>query len=219
VTDWEAGDLASLTLTVDPADTDTAATATATSPLGTVSTPTLATADSGITWTGTLAVDVAGLWLVRYVVTGTGAGVQTTELRVAPTPGVSGRVYATTEDYANWLQAAPPTGSRRALAAASRTVDRALLTALYATDDDGYPTDDAIAEALLSATCAQAEHARSVGDPYGLGRVPVQQASIGGASFSRAQSPGTQATGRDLGPAAYDVLQQAGLTGQEPWTW
>ena len=221
VGDWRVATLTVVDSDGDPGDATTAATLTVVAPDGTTSTPATATADDGHHWTAAgYEFTAAGEWIERWTVTGKGAGKERTTILVAPDPtaGPSGqRVYATTEDLANWLRAAPPAGSRRALAEASRDVDQMLLTAVYDVDDDGLPTDADVIAAMRDATCAQAEYARALGDPTGVGAGRITQAQIGSVSFQRsaASGPAGSAPSR-YSPQAWQILQQAGLTGHEP---
>lgn len=66
-------------------------------------------------------------------------------------------VYATVEDLATepWSITPSPANVGRLLAAASRLVRRATLTARYAVDTTGAPTDETIAAVFRDATCAQ----------------------------------------------------------------
>lgn len=133
------------------------------------------------------------------------------------------RVYATPDEYADWLGVDdPPTGSETALRRASMVVDQMLLGAVYDVDDDRLPTNADVVEALRDATCAQAEYARATGDASLVGAAGITQVSIGSLSYTKAAT-GTAATttggnGR-WSPTAWEILQQAGLTGHVPWEW
>lgn len=132
------------------------------------------------------------------------------------------RVYATPAEYAEWLGVSqPPTGADRALRSASRVVDRALLTAIYEADEQGFPIDLGERQAVRDATCAQAEAARAAGDPDGIGAAPLYEGvTIGSVQLTRAKGTdgGPGRLGTDIARAAWDVLQQAGLTGGGPWS-
>ncbi|GAA1026827.1 hypothetical protein GCM10009557_05900 [Virgisporangium ochraceum] len=218
----EEGDFRIATLSVVDADGSagdgtTTAVLTVIRPDGTTTQPTVTPSDGGATHTAAAyEFTAAGEWVERWVVTGKGAGKQRTTLLVAPDPAAAltgMRVYATTTDYATYLLAAPPAGARRALAAASREVDRMLLTAIYDVDDDGLPTDADVAEAMKLATCAQAEYAKLTGDANLVGAGAITQVGLGSLSYTRAKA----GVGVDGNPrwaqAAWDLLQQAGLTG------
>lgn len=173
---------------------------------------------------------VAGEIIERWTVTGFGATTIDHTIQVGPVANpVNGlRVYATSTDYANELHVAPPAGIRRALEVASGIVDQMLKTAYYDVDDDGMPTDAAVIAAMRRATCLQAEFAGAAGDRNVVGAAKPASFSLGKLSVSRAQAaPGTSGMG-GIGPRgewsqrAWDVLDEAGLTGHspaEPWSW
>lgn len=213
---YEAGDWQIATLAVSAHDATTAATLTVVSPSGVTSTPAVSTPDTGASWTAVgYELTAPGEWVERWVVTGTGKGSERRTLLVAPDPTAlpSGtRVYATTTDYANALRAAPPSGSRLALAKASAAVDDMLLTAVYDVDDDDMPTDAAVIVALRDATCAQAEDARKYATEA------AGSFSIGSVSVTRA-APAKLRPEEYRSPRAWGILQRAGLTGTAAWTW
>ncbi|SOD72724.1 hypothetical protein SAMN05892883_2074 [Jatrophihabitans sp. GAS493] len=113
------------------------------------------------------------------------------------------------------------------LRSASMRVDRATMTAYYAVDpaDGVTPTDAKVLTALRDATCAQALAAitlaikpnaggavvsrvkQSVG--IGSGRITYADAAAATASLQQATA--------ELVDDAYLILQQAGLTGRQPW--
>lgn len=135
------------------------------------------------------------------------------------------RVYATPAQLATWLgpAQASPADPDRALRAASRRVDRMLLTAWYDTDNVGMPTEADVIEALMEATCEQVAHQIRTGDPYGTGSAGAYASlSIGGLALTKAAGAtgGTSGGpgGSPLSPEAWEILRQAGLTGGEPWT-
>jgi hypothetical protein len=210
MTERDVGDVATLTLTVTPSAGDTTATVLVTSPTG-------ATSASGATpngdrsmWTALVPLTSAGTWVARWTVTGTGAGVeQRDELTVRPhLPAPGARVYATTVDLANYLEAAPPAGARRLLVRASRRVDRALLTAVYDVDEHELPTDPRIAAALRDATCAQVEYWATTGlDPGGADEV-YGEVAIGTARMGRRTDPGAP-SGTALCADAAEALADA----------
>lgn len=122
------------------------------------------------------------------------------------------RVYATAQDYATWTGAAAPDGIDAALRAASLLVETEMLrTALYATDSDGLPAEEEVAEALRDAVCAQAQYARAQGDAHGIGAGNVTGFSIGGISVQRGGAAAGQASGREIpahwSPQAWAILQ------------
>lgn len=218
----DVGDFRVATLSVvdadgTPGDGTTNATLTVVAPDGTTSTPSVSTTDSGPSWESTpYELTAPGEWIERWVVTGRGAGKQRTSVLVAPDPAdvpSGARVYATTGDYATWLQAAPPAGARGALARASKAVDQMLVCAIYDVDDDGLPTDADVAAAMRDATCAQAEFAGATGDPLTVGATQFHSMTIGSISLGRGyNAAGSAAPGR-YSTQAWELLQQAGLVG------
>lgn len=220
---YEAGDDVTLHLTVTPdggvpVDGTTTATVTATLDGGTPRVLTATPNGDRSSWSALLLGAAAGEWDILWTVTGTGSGVQSYTVFVAPTPGISafGRVYATTAQLADYLDEAPPSGARRLLRRASQMVDDALLTATYRVDDvTGLPIDAPVAAALAEAACAQVEWWGEIGDTAGSGAV----ATLAGARIGTVQLPGKAGTGDgipDLAPAALAVLRRANLTGRGP---
>ncbi|MFB9929192.1 hypothetical protein ACFORO_23015 [Amycolatopsis halotolerans] len=125
------------------------------------------------------------------------------------------RVYATAEDYANWLDlTTPPDGIARSLARASQLVDWLLVTAVYATDPAGYPTDPDKRAAVRDATCATVAWWEDTGDNTGAA-ARYTSTGIGSVTLSRANTPaaatpaGAQAA--RLAPEAMQLLADAGL--------
>lgn len=125
------------------------------------------------------------------------------------------RVYATAEDYTKWLGlTTPPEGLTRSLARASQLVDWLLVTAVYATDSAGLPTDPDIREAVRDATCATVAWWEDTGDDTGAA-TRYTSAGIGSVTLSRANTPaaatpaGAQAA--RLAPEALQLLADAGL--------
>ena len=126
------------------------------------------------------------------------------------------RVYATRDDLVAYAPAGvtvpdePEAG--RLLARASEAVEAATISAVYAVDAAGMPTDPGILAALRDATCAQAVDWLTTGDELGqAGR--WQSVSIGSISLSGGTSA-TGAGGTSLGGLAVSaerVLRLAGL--------
>ncbi|MFD3911203.1 hypothetical protein [Streptomyces sp. NPDC058603] len=122
-----------------------------------------------------------------------------------------GRVYATPEQLATYTGTPTPEGVERLLARASEDVDAALLTAVYSVDDDGDPTDPAVADALAAAVCAQVEYQTAMGDD-GTGAAGAwDSVSIGPVALSGRTSGPPSASGVDLAPRAHRALRTAGL--------
>ncbi|MBE4783910.1 MULTISPECIES: hypothetical protein [Streptomyces] len=181
----DVGDLVTASLTVDPYDNTTDAVLVVTLPDGTTVSPPVTGSGGGQTWTAPVTYTQAGVWLLRWTVTGTGASVENQRVSVAPTPGagLTGRVYATTTQLANYLQAAPPLDAARLLLEASRLLDRDfLIPAVYDVDDDGLPTDAEVAAAFAEAVCAQVEFWEEVGPETDISG-PLEGVTIGSVSL------------------------------------
>ena len=126
-------------------------------------------------------------------------------------------VYADTADLVAMLPdgLAAPEDATRLLTRASRAIDSALRTAVYAVDDDGAPTDTLLAAAVLEATCEQAAWWLETGDEQGVAGA-ITSAGSGGGPYWSGGVP-------RLSPAAMDVLRGAvdssgvALFGYAPW--
>lgn len=122
--------------------------------------------------------------------------------------------YATPADLADYVDPVP-TNAQLLLDRATRQVDQALLASVYDT------TDPDVLEALKVATCEQVAGNLSAGITDGIGAAVPTSFTLGRLSVSRGSakaSPAAQA--RKVGglwEQAWYVLQQAGLTGHEPW--
>jgi hypothetical protein len=218
-----AGDTATLRLVVTPVDdvpTDSTTTARVEllDPAGATRSPTAAPNGDRSVWVAVLDELLAGEYVGRWIVTGTGEGVETVRILVGPAPGVDvgGRTYATTADYANATGAAPPAGARLLLSRASARIDELLVAAVYAVDEDGMPTDPAVVEALRDATCAQARYMTATGgDDAGDG---YSQVSIGNVSMSGRMLGGTGgSSGGRYSDDTLGILRRAGLLYGKPW--
>lgn len=127
------------------------------------------------------------------------------------------RVYADTTDLSEWTGDPLPNDPDRLLARASTYIDLALIGVRYATNEQGMPTSQQVAEALTDATCAQAQYWDELGDT-GSGAIGVySDVTIGSLSLSTpggasagAQGNGTTGGG-GIAPRAYAVLRTAGL--------
>lgn len=214
----DVGDQVTAKLTVDPFDNTTAAVLTVTAPDGTTSTPAVSSPDDGATWLAQVTYTAAGVWLLSWAVTGTGASVEHEQVAVAPTPGagLTGRVYATSTDLAEYLGAAPPVDADRLLHAASRMLDAtALLVCRYDVDDTtGLPSDEAVAAAIGRAVCAQVAWWSEVGDSTGAagagwGSVSIGSVSLGGRTGAAAD--GSDAAARQVAPQVWDELRAPDL--------
>lgn len=212
---YDVGDDATATLTVTPYDDTTEAVAVATSPSGDEVSGGATTTDGGHTWTATLPLTEPGEWRLRWEVTGTGGGVQYDRI-YAFTPASAEPAYATPSDLAAWLRAEPPATVDVLLPAAKRRLDWALIGAYYPVDDDGLPTDAAIAAALRDASCAQVAWWDEQGDTTGQGTGgDWADVSIGKLRLSRTATSSGSASSQtrqpQLAPEAARILQTAGL--------
>lgn len=210
----EVGDVATVTLLVDPFDQTTVATVTARRPDGTTEAPAATTSDGGNTWRAAVEYDQAGVWTFTWSVTGTGARAARERVSVAPSPDdvPTGRVYANSADLAKFLGEAPPLDADQRLRDASAVIDTALLTSVYAVDATGYPTDPEQREAVRVATCAVAEWWIETGDDS-LGASYWESASAGGVSVSRGGDADTRISPGRLPAKAWSALVRAGLLG------
>lgn len=209
----DVGDQVTATLMVSPFDETTEASLLVTLPNGTTQTPTATTEDGGQTWSAPITLTLAGSWICRWSVVGMGASVEDQEILVGPGLAYTDpdlRIYATTTDLANFLHEAPPAGARKLLADASRKMAGVLLTAVYATDVDGYPSDLVQRKAVADATCAIVEWWGETGDVLGASG-DWTSASAGNVSISR--NPGTTTTvnNQQIPWKAWNLLVEAGL--------
>ncbi|MET9138903.1 hypothetical protein [Streptomyces parvulus] len=206
----DVGDLVTARLTVNPADGTTQATLVVTPPTGLPLTPVVTPQDDGALWTAPVVYTAAGLWRLSWTVTGTGAGVEHEIVSVAPAPPVAGtgRVYATTTQLAEYLGAAVPLDAVRLLTDASRALDDALKTARYCVDDDGVPTEPAVAAAFAEAVCAIVQWWDETGDPVGADG-GWDSVSAGPVSLSgRSGTGAAPIAGGALPPRALAALQR-----------
>jgi hypothetical protein len=136
--------------------------------------------------------------------------------------------YATVQDLTDsgvlGYTGEAPANAQVLLDRASRDVDRAINSAVYSVDDDGLPTDSAVAEALKEATLEQVayqlEEGNTNGIRHGLQSGVPSGSSAGLVELSRGQSAGgSTADAPWLGDQAEWILRQAGLRGQAPQTY
>lgn len=124
-------------------------------------------------------------------------------------------MYATLDELTEYLDpASPPSDATRRLERASRQVDQELLCAVYDVDDP------AIQKTLRDATLEQVAAMITNGDTGGGPGSGIGSFSIGSISVNRASAGSPAAprrTAAGLYEQAFAVLQQAGLTGHEPW--
>lgn len=207
----DAGDTVTARLAVDPADGTTLAMLAVTSPAGAVTLPVVTGEDDGAVWTAPVVYMAAGLWRLSWTVTGTGAGVEHEVVSVAPAPAVTvtGRVYATTTQLAEYLGAAVPVDAVRLLTDASRALDDALKTARYCVDDDSLPTEPAVTAAFAEAVCAIVQWWGETGDPVGADG-GWDTVSAGPVALSRGSgsAAATPVAAGNLPPRALAALQR-----------
>lgn len=127
-------------------------------------------------------------------------------------------VYATTAEYDDYAEEAfdgdeVKLGKR--LRSASVEVEKLTRRAVYATDEDGYPTDADVADAMSDATCAIVEYWEETDDPTGAdaaeGAVKIGTVSLGTTSSSSDNSSPLDKLQRRIGTRAFDILTNAGL--------
>ncbi|MEV0115542.1 hypothetical protein AB0H77_20240 [Streptomyces sp. NPDC050844] len=124
------------------------------------------------------------------------------------------RIYATAEQLVAWTGRTAPCDVELLLARASQDIDAALLTALYATDEAGFPTDAAVQQALVDATCAQVEYWLAIGSDGITSAEQWDSVSIGPVSLSgHSNVPPTPVVvnGVEIAPRALRILLGAGL--------
>lgn len=207
----DVGDMVTATMAVDPHDETTSVALAVTGPDGTVVLPVVTAGEDGV-WSAPVVYALPGVWRLSWTVTGTGAGVEHELVSVAPAPQVTGggRVYATTTDLANYLQAAPPLDAARLLADASRMLDaRVLAYCWYDVDDEGAPTDTDVAKAIGRAVCAQVAWWGEVGDSVGAAGVGYGNVAIGSVNLGRSVTSvsGEDSAARQLAPQVADELR------------
>lgn len=214
---YTAGDTITLRLTVrtvdgGPADQTTSARVEVLGPEDEpVTTAAYPTDGSRGTWTATLGDVEPGEYMVRWVVTGTGAGTESVRVMVAPFGRPAGRSYATTAQLAEHMQSAPPEGSRLLLVRATARVDELLHTAVYDhAGPDEYPTDPRVAAAFAEAVCAQAAWMYETGDETGTGAAgrwaSVRIGSVQLAS-GQSESERSRAAGQRYGAGVVAALR------------
>lgn len=137
-------------------------------------------------------------------------------------------VYATTEDFGQWIAGDVPANAVALLRSASMIITDELSNTYYATDDTGLPTDTATLQAFRDATCAQAASWIALKiDPLAGGVVTssgiATSKALDGASItysdSAAASAARSAATNALCPQAVTILRQAGLLNTRVWTY
>jgi hypothetical protein len=118
--------------------------------------------------------------------------------------------YATSDEYLTAVGATvAPTGLDRVLEVASTRVDEMLVGAVYATDDDGAPTDDDVTDVVKRATIEQVVYMLEAGDTTGAGGYSSQ--SVGRVSWTRGAGTAGAGGSSRFGPEAVAILHVAGL--------
>ncbi|MFE3449628.1 hypothetical protein ACFXJ8_11900 [Nonomuraea sp. NPDC059194] len=133
--------------------------------------------------------------------------------------------YATVDDLVPTYVSPAPADAALLLTRASRLVDQALQSAVYPVDDNGLPTKAKHVTALKEATCEQVAAWLEAGETGTGASAEYRDVQIGSVRLARggrgsetgAGGGGSAAT--RLAPQAWNVLQQAGLTGHEPYTY
>lgn len=132
-------------------------------------------------------------------------------------------IYATPEDLQEWVTPVPANAAAL-LRSASLMVRTETMTALYAANSEGFPTDTKLLEAFRDATCAQVRAWHGMGvDPSTAGvpsAAPVRSKKLGSGSFEYDTSVNSSVTAfqakreaaNQLCAESWMILQQAGLT-------
>lgn len=132
------------------------------------------------------------------------------------------RTYATASDLLDFMGGEVPTGPdgsdltdaqiNALLRRASTQVESYVRLARYSVDEDGYPTDPAVSQALTDATCAQAAWWDDTGDVSGAdaiaGPTKILSVSLGGGNTASNQRTAAEARASD---EAITILKNAGL--------
>lgn len=126
------------------------------------------------------------------------------------------RVYATESDYLEFTEDdIAPDRIDSLLRRASAQVESHIRTAVYDTDEDGYPTDPDVSDALRDATCAYVAYWNETDDVTGAeavaGPVKIGSVSLGGTATGGASTRTPADTRRS--DEALTILRNAGLIG------
>jgi len=138
------------------------------------------------------------------------------------------RVYATAAEYYDFIGEDQPTTTPEGggdpvpvvekeldalLRRASRQVDSHIRAAVYATDDNGLPTDTAVEAALRDATCAYVAYWQETGDPTGADAMQGPVKSLSGSLGGTATGGASSRTPADVrrSDEAVQILRNAGL--------
>ena len=132
------------------------------------------------------------------------------------------RTYATATDLLDFMGGEAPTGpdgsdlsesqTNALLRRASAQVESYVRLARYAVDEDGYPTDPDVSQALTDATCAQAAWWDETGDVTGADATagPTMSLSVSLGGNGTAANQRTSAEAR-VSAEAVTILRNAGL--------
>ncbi|MEU8195236.1 hypothetical protein AB0C10_15795 [Microbispora amethystogenes] len=115
--------------------------------------------------------------------------------------------YATAQDYADYAGSSGPADIERRLARASERIDELLVQAIYETDDQEFPVDPKLREAVTKATCAQAAWVLAVGDEFGTASA-FKDVTMGTVRLTRADGEGASPR---YAQDAVSILHQAGF--------
>ena len=128
-----------------------------------------------------------------------------------------GRVYATPDDLTEWGVELDQAEADRMIRRASALVENHTITARYATDAEGMPTDERIAEAFRDAVCAVVAWWEETGNASGAAG-QYTDVSLGSLSLRRSTSAGghSSAQAARIAPEAVQILATAGLLSQAP---
>ncbi len=124
------------------------------------------------------------------------------------------RLYATPAEFATWAGGEYETPTEARLRRASGVIDGLTRNAVYAVDEDGYPTDADVSDAFRDATCAQAAYWIVTEDPTGAvsqeGTFTIGSVSIGARGRTSGNGAPDEQQAR-IAPEAVEVLRNAGL--------
>ena len=130
--------------------------------------------------------------------------------------------YATVGQLAADPWGLTPPDAARLLVRASEVIDQALRTAVYDVDAvTGAPTNAAVIQVLVDATCAQVEFWET-GDEEDDILGPVQGISLAGMQIQYGGSgvvSGGRVSPTYLAPRAHRILVNAGLRDGQPVSW
>lgn len=131
------------------------------------------------------------------------------------------RVYATRDQLAAFLATSVPDNIEALLIRASEIIDVAVMTAVYDTDEMGYPAEARIRAALAGAVCAQVEYMLATGEDGTMRGEVWDSVSIGPVSLSGRQPTNepTVVNGVEVAPRAVRILRLAALLPGEVCPW